>query len=92
MRTPNRNTVSYAPKEPPSDPAQLQRYLRDELAAISTAIQLLAAGRLDKLTVAPLKPRDGDWAYADGTLWNPGGSGKGIYMYTTVWTLVKTLP
>ena len=29
---------------------------------------------------APLKPRDGNVAFADGTNWNPG-SGKGFYGY-----------
>jgi MoxR-like ATPase len=92
LRTPNGGTVSYSPGEPPLDPAQLQRFLRDELQQISAAIQALAAGHLDKQTVAPAKPRDGDWRYADGVTWNPGAGGKGIYMFTTVWTLIKALP
>jgi len=28
------------------------------------------------------KPRNGDIRYADGTNWNPGGTGEGIYAYT----------
>jgi hypothetical protein len=28
------------------------------------------------------KPRNGDVRYADGTNWNPGGTGEGIYAYT----------
>ena len=27
------------------------------------------------------KPRNGDIRYADGTNWNPGGTGEGIYAY-----------
>ena len=93
MRTPNLGSVSYAPGEPPIDASQLQRFLRDELQQISAAIQALAAGHLDKQDSAPAKPRDGDMRYADGTNWNPGGSGKGIYIHNgAVWTLVKAIP
>jgi hypothetical protein len=92
MRTPNLGSTSYVPADPPADPAQLQRYLREEMAKISAAIQALAAGHLDKQNVAPAKPRDGDIRYADGVNWNPGAGGKGIYMFSTVWTLIKALP
>jgi hypothetical protein len=92
LRTPNLGSVSYSPGDPPSDPTQLQRFLRDELQQISAAIQALAAGHLDKQNAAPAKPRDGDWRYADGVNWNPGG-GKGIYMHNgSVWTLIKAIP
>lgn len=82
----------FDPGMPPEDPAQLQRYLINLNAQYLAALNSLAAGHLPKTTVAPKKPRDGDWAYADGVLWNPGGTGKGLYFFTTVWTLVKTLP
>ena len=91
MRAPSLASVAYAPGEPPVDPAQQQRFLRDELQQISAAIQALAAGHIDKQSAAPAKPRDGDFRYADGALWNPG-AGKGLYMFTTVWTLIKALP
>jgi hypothetical protein len=92
VRAPNLGSVSYAPGEPPTDPAQLQRFIRDELQQISAAIQALAAGHLDKQSVAPLKPRDGDTRYADGAHWNPG-SGKGVYLHNgSVWTLIKAIP
>lgn len=35
--------------------------------------------------------RDGALAYADGTSWNPNGTGKGLYRYnsaTSLWVLV----
>lgn len=92
MRTPNLGTASYAPGDPPADPAQLQRFLRDELQQLSAVIQALAAGHLDKLHAAPAKPRDGDLRYASGAPgWDPG-AGKGLYMFSTVWTLIKALP
>ena len=91
MRAPNAGSSTYAPGDPPADPAQLQRYLREMETKLSATFSALAAGHLDKSTVAPAKPRDGDIRYADGTSWNPGG-GKGLYMFSTVWTLIKALP
>lgn len=88
MRTPNIGTAFYALGDPPSDPAQLQRFLRDELQKISAAIQALALGHLDRSNVAPPKPRDGDVRYADGTNFKPNGTGgAGIWYYNgTTWT------
>lgn len=66
----------------------LHAYLRNELTAISAAIQALAVGHLDKEYAAPSKPRDGDLRYADGTTWNPG-SGAGIYYFNgSIWKLL----
>jgi hypothetical protein len=88
VRTPNLGSVAYAPGDPPDDPAQLQRFLRDELQKMKAAIDALAAGHLDKSTAAPPKPREGDIRFADGVAWNPG-SGKGIYYYnSTAWVLL----
>lgn len=91
MRTPNNGSGLYAPGDPPQDPAQLQRYLREEMTKISAAIGALAAGHLDQSTVAPAKPRDGDIRYASGAPnWNPG-AGVGIYYYkgaTSAWVLL----
>lgn len=86
MRVPNSSSVNYSPNVAPSDPAQFQRFVTDELANIAAAIRALAAGHLDKTTVAPTKPRDGDIRYAAGAPhWNPG-SGKGVYYYDgTTW-------
>jgi len=85
MRVTNASSVQYVPTDPPADPAQLQRYLRDEVQKIAGAIAALAAGHLDKSTVAPAKPRDGDIRYADGVSWNPG-AGAGIYWFNgTAW-------
>ena len=91
MRTPNLGTIVFNPADPPADPKDLQRYLRELNTLLSAVIGALAAGHLDQTHVAPAKPRDGDFRYADGASWNPGG-GKGLYMFTTVWTLVIALP
>lgn len=89
MRTPNLGTAFYVPGEPPLDAAQMQRFLCEELQKISAAVQALAAGHLDKTTVAPTKPRDGDYRYADGVSWKPNGAGaKGFWRYdgdTATW-------
>jgi hypothetical protein len=90
MRTPNLGTVQYVPRHPPSDPAELQRYLAEELPNIAAAIMALSLGHLDKTTVAPTKPRDGDIRYADGVSWLPNGTGGvGIYYFDGVtWKLL----
>jgi hypothetical protein len=36
---------------------------------------------LEQLNAAPDKPQNGMIAWADGTNWNPGGAGQGIYAY-----------
>lgn len=85
MRPTNGSTSAYQPGDPPADPAQLQRFLREELLRIKGMFDALAAGHLDKTYALPAKPRDGDFRYADGTLWNPG-SGAGFYRYNgTTW-------
>ena len=72
--------IDYQPGDPPSDPAQLQRFLREELTKLKAAHDALAAG-FDPVTYeAPTKPRVGMRRYADGTQWNPG-SGRGLYRY-----------
>ena len=92
MKTPNLGTVFYAPSDPPTDTAEIARFLRQELDKIAGAITALAAGHLDQTTVAPTKPRDGDIRYADGTLWKPNGTGAvGVYYYkssTSTWVLL----
>ena len=90
MRTPNLGTISFNPADPPADPRELQRYLREQNTLLQAVIGALAAGHLDKTYVAPAKPRDGDIRYADGTSWAPGV--KGLYMHNgTTWVLVKAL-
>lgn len=89
MRTFNPNSISYTPGEVPSDPKDIQRYLRDEFAKISSSILALSLGHLDITNVVPTKPRDGDIRYADGVNWQPNGAGGiGIWYYkgsTTTW-------
>ena len=80
MRTPTLSSAFYAPGQPPQDASEMGRFLFGELGKIQAAITALAAGHLDKINVAPAKPREGDVRLADGTNWNPG-SGQGVYCY-----------
>ena len=76
MRTPTIGTAFYAPGEPPSDPKELQMYLREEFQKIAAAVTALSLGHVDTTTVAPTKPRDGDFRLCDGVSWNPLGTGQ----------------
>lgn len=80
MKAANSASVSYAPGIPPNDEKDLGWFLTGELQKIAAAINALAAGHLDKSSAAPLKLREGDIRFADGTNWNPG-AGQGVYAY-----------
>lgn len=79
MRPTNSSTISYQPGDPPADPAQLQRFLREELLRLKAAIDALAAGQADRIYVLPAKPKDGMVRYLDATI-APGGV-RGVYFY-----------
>lgn len=85
MRTPNLGTAFYAVGEPPNDPAEIGRFLRDELQKISGAVQALALGHVDMTAVAPSKPREGDIRLANGTTWAPGASAGFYGFYSGAW-------
>lgn len=90
MRSPSIASVQYTPNQVPQDAAEMQRFLFEELTRVSAAIRALAEGHLDKMTVAPAKPRDGDLRYADGINWKPNGTGgAGIWYFNgTTWILL----
>lgn len=93
MATSTLATPIFNPADPPADPQQLQRYLREYNSLLSATIDLLARKNFPPTHVEPTKPRDGDPAHADGTNWNPG-SGKGLYLYkasTATWVFVIAL-
>lgn len=81
MRTPTIGTAFYAPGDVPSDPKELQRYLREEFQKIAAAVTALSLGHLDITNVAPTKPREGDIRLCDGTNWNPLGTGQKFVGY-----------
>ena len=76
MRTPNISSVSYTPGNVPEEYSA--RHISEELRNIQAAISGLAAGHVDLTTVAPAKPREGDWRLADNVGWRPGLM-KGFY-------------
>lgn len=80
MRPTNSSTTGYQPGTPPDDPAQLPRFLREELLRLKAAYDALADGFLPVVYSAPAKPRAGMLRNADGMQWDPG-SGAGVYRY-----------
>lgn len=76
----------YTPNDPPSNPADLQRYLREELSKIEAVIGVLESGHIDRSYALPPKPRDGDMRYFDASI-APGALGTGLYLFDgTTWT------
>ena len=89
---PSKNVKSvnrWTPNPAPVNNDQLSDYLFHELNRLSDIIFNLDVFRLEPTHVEPKneggedrgKPRNGDIRYADGTNWNPGGTGEGIYAY-----------
>ena len=81
------NTVVFNPPVPPTDPAQIPRFLQELIVHIGAGFALVAKMNHPVLHKAPAKPRDGDPVHADGSDFNPG-SGKGLYVYkasTATW-------
>ena len=72
----------WTPNPAPASNENLSDYLFHELNRLSDVIFNLDVMRLEETNVVPNKPRNGDIRYADGTNWNPGGTGEGIYAYT----------
>lgn len=70
--------VEYVPLPPPAQSESLPVYIQNELIRISQAVGELSETTLPELNEEPLRPRNGQLAYADGTNWNPG-SGRGLY-------------
>ena len=58
----------------------LSTYIQRELSRISQSINSAYAQHVEKVSVVPAKPREGNLRYADGTNWDPG-SGAGFYSY-----------
>jgi len=70
----------WSPNPAPVQPQQLPDYLFSELNKLGDVVFNLDTFRLESTHVEPVKSRDGDIRYADGTDWNPSG-GEGIYAY-----------
>ena len=75
-----KSVTYYQPGSIPENPEYLGEFVIRELNKLGDIIYNVAQLRLEQTNVAPVKPRDGDIKYADGTNWNPG-SGVGVYAY-----------
>ena len=73
--------MDYTPTPVPDKIEDLPRYLITELQALASILFNAPARSIEFRDVAPPKPREGMIFGADGTNWNPGGTGKGIYVY-----------
>lgn len=75
---------NYVPVGAPAidDPnvQELARYVQHELETIARALQKFSTLQFEVLHVEPSRPREGLFAVADGSDWNPG-SGGGPYAY-----------
>lgn len=77
----NNESVGYSPGAVPTEIEELPRFIQQELWKLQAVIEWLASGRKDVLHVEPEKKRDGMIVVADGTNWNPGGTGAGAYLW-----------
>ena len=77
-----KSVTRWSPNPAPVSSEELPDYLYNELNRLGEIIFNLDTFRLEETNVAPTKARNGDIRYADGTNWNPGGTGEGIYAYT----------
>lgn len=78
--------MAWVPSKLPAmhdaDGQALASWLEDELQRLASGlISNNLTYQLAVSYVAPVRPRTGMMAYADGTKWNPG-SGEGLYVYT----------
>lgn len=72
--------MAYVPTPVPTEGVTAD-YLFQELMRVSAELELAAEGRnMPVRAVAPVKPREGTLAIADGVNWNPG-MGAGLYEY-----------
>jgi hypothetical protein len=70
--------MKYTPTSPPRDPEFLAEYLWEELLRVKKVLDHLVDGEFEVWYNAPIRPKEGQLVFADGTSWNPG-SGRGFY-------------
>lgn len=78
----------YVP-EPVGQPKtveELARYVHQELLRASAVIAAGIARKVEFLNAEPSRREEGMTVGADGTNWNPGAGGKGVYtFYNNAW-------
>lgn len=60
---------------------ELRQWIQEELRRIQSAIGTKLEQEVDFLSAPPQRIREGLIVGADGTNWDPLGSGKGLYVY-----------
>lgn len=76
--------MSYFPTAVPDDaPSGLKAWIADQLRRVAAEFSNVQSTTVTVaiLGVAPLRPRNGMIAYADGVEWDPTGAGAGFYGY-----------
>ena len=84
--------VDYTPRRYNGTPedSEFAQYVDDEFAKVAETLNAPQDFHsLRVLYAAPARPFTGMVVYADGTTWNPGGTGEGIYRYSLAGTWVK---
>ena len=85
----SREHPKFTPSMAPASTEELPLYLDNTLTQIKTSLDIARNGYLEVTYSEPDKPYQGDIRYADGTSWNPGGTGEGIYFYNAAGSWVK---
>ena len=83
-----KSVTYYEPGPLPLEQEDLGLYVVTELKRLGNTMLNQSHLRAERTHVAPSKPRGGDIVYADGTNWDPGGTGEGIYFFkesTSAW-------
>jgi hypothetical protein len=84
----SREFLRFDPSTCPTELEEIPHFLDSMLMEIRTVLDLVRDGHLDVSNSEPDNPQQGDIRYADGSNWNPGSGGEGIYFYNAAgsWT------
>lgn len=74
-------SVSYTPSLFPARGESLEGYLTEEFYQLAEVLEIIAKGHVEKVYAAPSNPYEGMMRLADGTYWNPDGSGGGVFCF-----------
>ena len=77
------NTSLYFPESPPSGVSleEVSAWAAREHSKIAAVLEAALARQVEFLQAEPVRLREGMIRGADGTNWNPGAGGQGVYAY-----------
>jgi hypothetical protein len=81
--------LRFDPALCPTDVEEIPRFIDSMLLEIQAVLEVVRNGHLDVTTEEPEKPKQGDIRYADGSGFNPGSTGEGIYFFNAAGSWVK---